>query len=58
MIIALAEPILNPLWVYLKMGIIPSLPVLIGLGFILMGTVVDVAVSFFKKNRLHVQENA
>ena len=49
MIVALAEPILNPLWVYLKMGIVPSLPTLIGLGFILMGTVVDVAVSFFKK---------
>ena len=57
MIIALAEPILNPLWVYLKMGIIPSLPTFMGLAFILMGTVVDIVFSFLRRNRLNVQEN-
>ncbi|MDL2248202.1 DMT family transporter [Tyzzerella sp. OttesenSCG-928-J15] len=41
MIVALAEPVLNPLWVFLGTGEAPSIMSIIGLGCILAGVVVN-----------------
>lgn len=46
MIICLAEPILNPIWVYLGKGEIPSATTVIGTTFILLSAIVDL---FYKK---------
>ncbi len=42
MIIGLAEPILNPIWVFLGTGEIPEAMVIIGLVFILLGAFADI----------------
>lgn len=42
LIICLAEPILNPIWVYLGNGEIPKYTTIIGLLFILLGAVTDI----------------
>ena len=41
-IICLAEPILNPIWVYLGNGEVPSMTTVIGVSFILLGTITDI----------------
>lgn len=50
MIICLAEPILNPLWVYLGKGEIPSMTTVIGSILILLSAIVDIAFSI-KNNK-------
>lgn len=42
MIIALAEPVLNPIWVFMGNGEIPQIITIIGVIFILLGAVVDI----------------
>ena len=42
LIIWLAEPILNPIWVYLGNGEVPSMTTVIGVSFILLGTITDI----------------
>ena len=42
MIIALAEPILNPIWVFLGTKEIPAAMTIIGIIFILLGAVIDI----------------
>ena len=42
LIICLAEPILNPIWVYLGNGEVPSMTTVIGVSFILLGTITDI----------------
>ena len=42
LILCLAEPILNPIWVYLGKGEIPHTYTIIGLFFILIGAVIDI----------------
>jgi drug/metabolite transporter (DMT)-like permease len=51
MLLVLAEPILNPVWVYLGTGEAPSLLVGVGLVLILLGVVTDIfiEVTFSKK---------
>lgn len=49
MIICLAEPILNPVWVYLGKGEIPSATTVIGSTLILLSAIVD--IYFFIKNK-------
>lgn len=46
MIIALAEPVLNPIWVFIGTNEVPPLITIIGIIFILLGAVVDI---FFRK---------
>ena len=41
-IICLAEPILNPIWVYLGNGEVPSMTTVIGVSFILLGTITGI----------------
>jgi len=41
-IICLAEPILNPIWVYLGNGEVPSITTVIGVSFILLGAITDI----------------
>ena len=41
-IICLAEPILNPIWVYLGNGEVPSMTTVIGVSFILLGAITDI----------------
>jgi len=48
MIIALAEPILNPIWVFLANGEIPEPMTIAGVIFILFGAIVDI---LFRKHR-------
>ena len=50
MIICLAEPILNPLWVYLGKGEIPSMTTVIGSILILLSAIIDIAFSI-KNNK-------
>lgn len=50
MIICLAEPVLNPLWVYLGKGEIPSMTTVIGLILILLSAIIDIAFSI-KNNK-------
>ena len=50
MIICLAEPILNPIWVYLGKGKIPSMTTVIGSTLILLSAIVDISFSI-KKNK-------
>ena len=50
MIICLAEPVLNPLWVYLGKGEIPSMTTVIGSTLILLSTIVDITFSI-KNNK-------
>ena len=50
MIICLAEPVLNPLWVYLGKGEIPSMTTVIGSTLILLSAIVDIAFSI-KNNK-------
>ncbi|WP_315323684.1 DMT family transporter [Fusobacterium pseudoperiodonticum] len=50
MIICLAEPVLNPLWVYLGKGEIPSMTTVIGSILILLSAIVDIAFSI-KNNK-------
>ena len=50
MIICLAEPVLNPLWVYLGKGEIPSMTTVIGSILILLSAVVDITFSI-KNNK-------
>lgn len=50
MIICLAEPILNPIWVYLGKGEIPSMTTVIGSTLILLSAIVDISFSI-KKNK-------
>lgn len=45
MIICLAEPILNPLWVYLGKGEIPSMTTVIGSILILLSAIIDIVFS-------------
>ena len=45
MIICLAEPVLNPLWVYLGKGEIPSMTTVIGSILILLSAIIDIAFS-------------
>ena len=45
MIICLAEPILNPLWVYLGKGEIPSMITVIGSILILLSAIIDIVFS-------------
>ena len=42
LIICLAEPILNPIWVYLGNGEVPSMTTVIGVSFILLGTITGI----------------
>ena len=42
LIICLAEPILNPIWVYLGNGEVPSMTTVIGVSFILLGAITDI----------------
>ena len=42
LIICLVEPILNPIWVYLGNGEVPSMTTVIGVSFILLGTITDI----------------
>lgn len=53
MIIALAEPILNPIWVFLLNGEIPGFNVIVGMIFILMGAVFDVFFSSSNESTLN-----
>ena len=41
-IICLAEPILNPIWVYLGNGEVPSMTTVIGVSFILLGAITSI----------------
>ncbi|WP_314811729.1 hypothetical protein [Fusobacterium pseudoperiodonticum] len=41
-IICLAEPILNPIWVYLGNGEVPSMTTVIGVSFILLGAITGI----------------
>ena len=50
MIICLAEPVLNPLWVYLGKGEIPSMTTVIGSALILLSAIIDIAFSI-KNNK-------
>ncbi|WYE67708.1 DMT family transporter [Fusobacterium animalis] len=50
MIICLAEPVLNPLWVYLGKGEIPSMTTVIGSILILLSAIIDIAFSI-KNNK-------
>ena len=50
MIICLAEPVLNPLWVYLGKGEIPSMTTVIGSTLILLSAILDIAFSI-KNNK-------
>ena len=50
MIICLAEPVLNPLWVYLGKGEIPSMTTVIGSTLILLSVILDIAFSI-KNNK-------
>ena len=50
MIICLAEPVLNPLWVYLGKGEIPSMTTVIGSILILLSAILDIAFSI-KNNK-------
>ena len=50
MIICLAEPVLNPIWVYLRKGEIPSMTTVIGSTLILLSAVVDISFSI-KNNK-------
>ena len=50
MIICLAEPVLNPLWVYLGKGEIPSMTTVIGSILILLSTIIDIVFSI-KNNK-------
>lgn len=50
MIICLAEPVLNPLWVYLGKGEIPSMTTVIGSILILLSSIVDITFSI-KNNK-------
>jgi len=50
MIICLAEPILNPLWVYLGKGEIPSMITVIGSILILLSAIIDIVFSI-KNNK-------
>ena len=45
MIICLAEPVLNPLWVYLGKGEIPSMTTVIGSILILLSAIIDIVFS-------------
>ena len=56
MIICLAEPVLNPLWVYLGKGEIPSMTTVIGSTLILLSAVVDIAFSI--KNNKKANKNS
>ena len=42
LIICLAEPILNPIWVYLGNGEVPSMTTVIRVSFILLGAITDI----------------
>ena len=42
LIICLAEPILNPIWVYLGNGEVPSMTTVIGVSFILLGAITGI----------------
>ena len=42
LIICLVEPILNPIWVYLGNGEVPSMTTVIGVSFILLGAITDI----------------
>lgn len=44
MIIGLAEPILNPIWVYLGNREIPEPMIMVGIAFILLGAVADIVL--------------
>ena len=44
-IICLAEPILNPIWVYLGNGEVPSITTVIGVSFILLGAITDILLT-------------
>ncbi|WP_338977305.1 DMT family transporter [Fusobacterium nucleatum] len=50
MIICLAEPVLNPLWVYLGKGEVPSMTTVIGSILILLSAIIDIAFSI-KNNK-------
>ena len=50
MIICLAEPVLNPLWVYLGKGEIPSMTTVIGSILILLSALIDIVFSI-KNNK-------
>ena len=50
MIICLAEPVLNPIWVYLGKGEIPSMTTVIGSILILLSAIIDIAFSI-KNNK-------
>ena len=50
MIICLAEPVLNPLWVYLGKGEIPSMTTVTGSILILLSAIIDIAFSI-KNNK-------
>ncbi|MFA3904898.1 DMT family transporter [Fusobacterium nucleatum] len=50
MIICLAEPVLNPIWVYLEKGEIPSMTTVIGSTLILLSAIVDITFSI-KNNK-------
>ena len=50
-IICLAEPILNPIWVYLGNGEVPSITTVIGVSFILLGAITDILFTSRAKNK-------
>ena len=53
LIICLVEPILNPIWVYLGNGEVPSMTTVIGVSFILLGAITDILFQELKKlNRI------
>ena len=45
LIICLAEPILNPIWVYLGNGEVPSMTTVIGVSFILLGAITGILLT-------------
>lgn len=51
LIICLIEPVLNPVWVYLGKGEIPSKTVIVGIAFILCGTLIDLSIETYKKRK-------
>lgn len=54
MIIALAEPVLNPIWVFLGNGEIPEAMTIVGITFILLGAVADI---LFRKYESHESDD-
>ncbi len=51
LLITFAEPVLNPVWIYIAKGEIPALNSLIALIFILFGAILNVLVIYYNKRK-------